>query len=131
MPTLAKNNVPASKDEVVESIRKALRATQAAQKEAWGDVRTGSTVCADYLDQAVAALENAKTWVAAYNKEILADERRSIAVSAPKPELKQNCHICDNEIESDDLAICGGCDKPTCPECMGDEGICKECEKDD
>ena len=131
MPKLESKNVPASKDEVLESTSKALRATQAAQKEAWGDVRTGSTVCADYLDQAVAALENAKTWIAEYNKEVAADERRSISVSAPKPEPKQNCHICDSEIDPDDVAVCGGCDEPTCPDCMGEDGICKQCETEE
>jgi hypothetical protein len=131
MPQLAKHNVPASKDEVVESIRKALRTTQAAQKEAYGDVRSSSTLCTDHLDQAVSCLESATQWMAEYRKEVLADERRSIPVSVPKAEPKQSCHICDNEIDPGDLAVCGGCDEPTCPDCMGDDGICKECETEE
>ena len=125
MPQLAKPNMPATKDKVVESIRKALRATQAAQQEAYGDLRTSSTLCTDHLDQAVSSLENARQWMAEYQKEVLADERRSIAVSVPRPQPKQQCHICDNQIDASDLAVCGGCDEPTCPECMGDDGICK------
>ena len=54
------------KDAVVETIRRALRATQAAQKEAYGDVRTSSTVCTDYLDQAASSLESAAKWMADY-----------------------------------------------------------------
>jgi len=131
MPQLAKKNVPTSKDQVVESIRKALRATQTAQKEAWGDVRMSSTLCTDHLDQAVSCLGSAAQWMAEYREEVLADERRSIAISVPKPAPKQSCHICDNEIDPGDLAVCGGCDEPTCPDCMGDVGICKECETEE
>lgn len=50
-------------------------------------------------------------------KEVLADERRSNAVAAPKPEPKQNGHICDSEIDPSDLVVSGGCDEPTCPDC--------------
>jgi len=131
MSQLAKHNPPASKDAVLESIRKALRTTQAAQKEAYCDVRTSSTLCTDHLDQAVLCLESATEWMAEYQREVLADERRSIAVSAPKQAPKQNCHICDNEIDPGDLAVCGGCDEPTCPNCMGDDGFCKECETEE
>jgi hypothetical protein len=131
MSQLAKHNPPASKDQVAESIRKALRSTQAAQKEAYGDLRTSGTVCTDYLDQAVSSLENARQWMAECQREVLADERRSISVAAPRPAPKQNCHICDNEIDPGDLAVCGGCDEPTCPDCMGDDGICKECEAEE
>jgi hypothetical protein len=119
------------RDAVVEAIRKALRATQAAQKEAYGDVRTSSTVCTDALDQAVACLEDAAKWMADYQKEALADERRSITTPKAKVEEKEGCHLCGDEIDPGDVAVCGGCDKPTCPNCMGDDGICKECEAEE
>ena len=47
MPQLAKHNLPtANTDEVVESIRKALRTMQAAKNVAYGDVRTsGNPPC--------------------------------------------------------------------------------------
>ncbi len=69
--------------------------------------------------------------MAEYRKEVLADERRSIAVSAPKPLPKQTCHICDSEIDAGDLAVCGGCDEPTCLDWVGDDGICKQCETEE
>lgn len=120
-----------AKDAVVESIRKAHRAAQAAQKEAYGDVRTSSTVCTDHLDQAVSSLEYAAKWMSDYRQEVGADERRSIPTPKVKAIAKVECHICDNEIDPGDVAICGGCDKPTCPECMGDDGICTECETEE
>jgi hypothetical protein len=120
------------KDAVVESIRKALRVAQAAQTDAYGDVRTSSTVCTDHLDAAVVSLEAATQWMSEYQQEIRADERRSISsVSKPAPKPKEGCHICENEVDPGDVAICGGCDQATCPECMGDEGICKECEAEE
>jgi hypothetical protein len=65
-------------------------------------------------------------------KEEKADERRSLPTTArPKVKVIEECHICGNEIEPDDLAVCGGCDKPTCSECMGDDGICRECEAEE
>ena len=132
MPKLDKKDMPTvEKDAVAEAIRKALRATQTANEEAYGDVRTSSTVCTDDLDYAVKSLENAAKWMSEYRKEVVADERRSISVAKPAPEPKEECHICDNEIDPGDVAVCGGCDKPTCPDCMGDEGICKECETEE
>jgi hypothetical protein len=116
------------KDALVETIRKALRAAKAAQTEAYGDVRTSSTVCTDHLDSAVKSLESATQWMSEYQQEIKADERRSSSVPKPAPKPKEECHICENEIDPGDVAVCGGCDQPTCPECMSDEGVCKECE---
>jgi hypothetical protein len=128
------NNTTATveKDAVVETIRQALKATPAAPTEAYGDVRSSSTVCTDNSDQAVASLENAAQWISEYRKEVLADERRSISsVSKPASKPKEECHICESEIDPGDVAICGGCDKPTCPECMGDAGICQACEAEE
>ena len=120
------------KDLVAEAIGKALRTAQAAQRAAYEDVRTSSGVCTDYLDDAVNALQNAAHWVTDLRKEEKADERRSIAPSKPKPEPKvQECHVCGEEIEPDDLAVCGGCDNPTCPNCMGEDGFCKDCEAEE
>jgi hypothetical protein len=120
------------KDLVAEAIGKALRTAQAAQKAAYEDVRTSSGICTDYLDDAVNSLQNAARWITDLRKEEKADERRSIAQPKAKPELKiDECHVCGNEIEPDDLAVCGGCDNSTCPNCMGDDGICKECEGED
>lgn len=133
MPKLDQNTMPAKteKDAAVEAIRKALRATQAAQKEAYGDVRTSSTICTDDLDQAVSCLESAARWMSDYQKEVSADERRSIPTPKARVEEKEECHLCGEEIDPGDVAVCGGCDKPTCPNCMGDDGICKECEAEE
>jgi hypothetical protein len=130
MPKLIKKDTPTTveKDAVLEAIRKAVRAAQSAQKEAYGDVRTSSSVCTDHLDAAVKSLESAAQWMRDYRKEVLADERQSTLPPNPTPKPKEECHICESEINPGDVAICGGCDRPTCPECMGDEGICKECE---
>jgi hypothetical protein len=120
------------RDLVAEAIGKALRSAQAAQKAAYEDVRTSSGICTDYLDDAVKSLQDAADWFTGLRKEEKADERRSIAPS--KSELKpktEECHICGTDIEPDDLAVCGGCDNPTCPNCMGDDGICKVCEAEE
>ena len=117
---------------MAEAIVKALRTAQAAQKAAYEDVRTSSGVCTDYLDDAVKSLQDAAHWFTDLRKEEKADVRRSIAQPKAKPEPKvQECHTCGNEIEPDELAVWGGCDNPTCPDCMGDDGICKECETED
>ena len=121
----------AEKDLVADAIRKALRMAEVAQRAGYDDVRTSSTVCTDYLDEAVKSLQNAAQWSTDLRKEEKADERRSIAQPKPKPAPKTECHICGNEIQPDDLAVCGGCDNPTCPDCMGDDGICKDCEAED
>jgi hypothetical protein len=100
------------KDLVAEAIGKALRTAQAAQKAAYEDVRTSSGICTDYLDDAVKSLQDAAHWFTDLRKEEKADERRSTQPQA-KPEPKvQECHICGNEIEPDDLAICSGCETP-------------------
>jgi len=133
MVTLNKSTTPSSleRDAVFGAIRKALRAAQAARMEGYGDVRISSTACTDYLDYAVTSLENAVKWMGDYQKEVRADERRSLLVLKTAAKLKEECHICETEIEPDDLAVCGGCDKPTCPECVGDDGICKDCEAEE
>lgn len=119
------------KDAVADDIGKALRAARAAQQTAYEDVRSSSTVCTDYLDSAVRSLESAAGWMAEYRKEVQADERRSSVVAKPKPVPKTECHTCGEEIDPGDVAVCQGCDEPTCPNCMGDEGICLECEAEE
>lgn len=117
------------KDLVVDSLRKALRVAKAAQKEGYEDVRTNGTVCTDHLDWAVQNIEAALLWINEYRQEEKKNERA--APAAPKkPKEIEECD-CGNEIEPDDVAICGGCDKPTCPDCMGDDGICIRCEEED
>lgn len=117
------------KDALTEAIRKALRTAQGAQKEGHEDLRSSSTVCADYLDSAVKHLEDAAKWMSEYQREVKADERWE----PPKAAVlaKDNCHICEEDIDPGDVAVCGGCDKPTCPDCMGDDGACTECEAED
>lgn len=124
--------VAAEKDLVAEAIRKAYRTAEAAQKAAYDDVRTSSTVCTDYLDTAMKSIHQAAQWFTDLRAEEKADERRSVP-APPKRTVaaKEGCHICGEDIEPGDVAICGGCDKPTCSDCMGDEGICKECEAED
>src|SRR5579864_4302342 len=126
MPTATKDT-----DAVSDAIRRALRTVLAAQREAYGDVRTSSTVCTDHLDAALKSIEAAAQWMAEYRKEEKANERRADPSPKRKAVEKIFCHSCENEIDPGDVAVCGGCDKPTCPDCMGDEGICKECEEDD
>jgi hypothetical protein len=77
------------KDAVVETIRKALRATQTAKEEAYGDVRTSSTICTDHLDSAVKHLEDAVKWMSEYRKEVVEDERRSISVAKPSAKAER------------------------------------------
>jgi hypothetical protein len=122
--------VAVEKDLVPDAVRKALRAVEAAQRAAYEDVRTSSTVCTDHLDAALKSMQAALEWTAELRREDKADERRSILPPKPKVEVEsmQNCHICDIEIEPDDLAICSGCDKATCTKCIGDNEVCKECE---
>jgi hypothetical protein len=43
----------------IASIRKALSAALAAQRTAYGDIRTSGTVCTDHLDAAVKELMSA------------------------------------------------------------------------
>ena len=117
---------------MAEAIRKAIQTAEAAQKAAHEDVRTSSTICTDYLDAGVKSIQQAAHWFADLRAGEKTDERRSI--SQPKPKLApktDECHLCGNEIEPDDLAVCGGCNKPTCSECMGDDGICRECEAEE
>ena len=125
MPTATR-----ASDAVIDSVHKALRTALAAQKEAYGDVRTSSTVCTDHLDAAVKSLEAAAQWMAEYRNEETANERRAASPAVPKSVKKVFCHSCENEIDPGDIALCSGCDKFTCPDCMGDDGICKECEAD-
>jgi hypothetical protein len=54
--------------------------------------------------------------------------RRSPIYFGLEDRTQAECHICEKEIEPGDVAVCGGCDNPTCPECMGDDGICQDCE---
>jgi hypothetical protein len=117
-------------DAVNDSIRKALRSALAAQKESYGDVRSSSTLCTDHIDAAVKNLEAAAQWMAQFWKEERTDERRADSQPKRKTVEKFVCHACENEIEPGDVAVCGGCDKATCPEFMADEGICVECEAD-
>ena len=94
-------------------------------------MRTSSTICTDDLDQPVSCLENAARWMTDYHKEVLADERRSIPTPKAKVEQKEECHLCGDEIDPGDALPGAGCDKPTCPKCMGDDGICRECESEE
>src|SRR5260370_31940967 len=48
-----------------------------------------------------------------YQKEVKADERQSISKPTPKP--KEYCHICEDEIDPGDVAVCGGGGKPDWP----------------
>jgi hypothetical protein len=119
------------KDLVAEAIRKALKAVEAAQKAGYEDTRTSSTVCTDHLDSALTSMKAAAGWYADLRKEEKADERRPWPGGAkPKVETKEECHICGDDIAPGDVARCGGCDEPTCPTCMGDDGSCKKCESE-
>jgi hypothetical protein len=132
MTRVQRVNLERSGDSIRETIRKALQAAKQAQAAANEDLRTSSTLCTDYLDAAVRDLESSADWYRELRQEEKANERQSLP--KPEPQAKPEpdvCHICDSEIPPDDVAVCGGCDKPTCPNCMGDEGICKQCEVDE
>jgi hypothetical protein len=116
------------KDPVAAAITKALATTLTAQAEAYGDTRTSSTVCTDHLSAAVGCLQAAQQWV----RELNAEERRNDRPEPPpKPKPEEIfCHLCALNIAPGDLTVCSGCDENTCPDCMGDDEVCKKCEKE-
>jgi hypothetical protein len=115
------------RDPILDAMKKAIHAVEAAQKAAYDDVRTSSTVCTEHLDAALAAVRDAQAWYGALRTEEKTNERLD-PIAKPKPAAKPECHVCGDEIEPDELTICGGCDEPTCPNCVGENEVCVECE---
>ena len=131
MPVTTLNAI---REPVREAIANAIRGIKKAQREAYDDTRTNSTVCTDSLDSAAASLESARLWFADYLKETRRDEKRRFpAPPSAKSEIEeaQDCGICGAEIAPGDLARCGGCDRAICPDCIEDNGICHECEAEE
>jgi cysteine synthase len=113
------------KDIVAEAIKKAIKAVNSAYGAALDDTRTNSTVCTDHLDSANYHLEQAAKWLKEFEQEQNSTEQPKFKA---KPEPEQHECSCGAEIAEDDLAVCVGCGEDTCPDCMGDDGICKRCE---
>jgi len=118
-------------DTVASTVANALNAALKAQGEAYGDTRTSSTICTDHLDAAVESLKAAQQWL----RELRADEARDARTKLkPEPKAKpepSECECCGETIAPGDISICGGCDKPICPGCMGDNEVCKSCEEEE
>jgi hypothetical protein len=119
----------AEKDLLTDAIKKALRAVEGAQKAGYEDTRSSSSLCADHIDAALKSMQAASQWLTDLRREENINERPDPAPKA-KPAPKVACHICEREIGPDDVAICGGCDSPTCQNCMGEDEVCIECESE-
>ena len=116
-------------DTIQAKLRAAATALKAAGAAIRDDLRTSGTACEDYIAVALSGATDAHRWYS----ELLDAERRDAKAPAPKPQPKPQavCHICYGTISDDDLAVCGGCDEPTCPKCMADDGICDACVQEE
>lgn len=118
------------RDEVAAAIKSAMKAIGAAQREANEDSRTASgTVCWE-LDQAERHIKAADNWLRELAAETRADEKREARTPNSKAPKLPECHHCEEPIAEADLALCSGCDKPTCSTCMEGE-YCIECNAAD
>jgi hypothetical protein len=112
-----------------KAIRRALKVVKLAQLEANNDLRSNGGDCEHYLTQAVENLEAASKWLAEYDR--VEKENDKPVKTRPQQEKAEECEVCETTIVPDDLTICGGCGKPICPECMGENEVCVHCEEDD
>lgn len=121
-----------TRDVVRDAIAKAERAVMLAALEANGDTRTNGTVCTDHLEAANKSIHAAREWLAEY----IVEERREArpeakAMPVNAAIVRVECEGCGASIAPGDVSICSGCDKPVCPDCMGDNEVCLKCDEDD
>ena len=115
------------KDPIRAAFARAQRAMLALRNEVNGDLRTSLTRCSESLVSAEGELACAALWYNELLREEAADEKET---PAPAPTVRE-CECCGEEIPEDDVSICGGCNKPICPDCMGDENYCSVCLDED
>jgi hypothetical protein len=117
------------RDPVADAISRALKATGKACQTANEDTRTSSSDAAYALQVAYDHLKIASTWMHELKAEEAADEKPTKPKTPPEPEPEQ-CAACEEPIEPNDVSICESCGKPICPDCMGEDGVCCECEEE-
>lgn len=115
------------KDPVRAAMSAAMKLVKKAADEARGDVRTSCTVMIDHLDLAGASLTLANEWYSGLLKE----EAANLRVDAPKPKpVRHECGRCEDTIRPGDVTVCSGCEREICLTCMGDDGVCVDCEEE-
>ena len=110
-------------DPTEKALDSARRSLALAQQVALEDTRTSSTAYSDALAEAVQALDAAARWYA----DLVEEERRD-GIPEPTKSKVFVCSVCEEGIEPGDVTVCPDCGDPICPDCMGEDGVCLDCE---